>query len=316
MYHIRNAEPDDYEAIAAITTLIRPEPYTAAEILKADRRQWADPNWIMQRLVAVAEDGRVVGYAWAERDSWEPEGRWGVYACSHPGERGRGAGRALLEAAEQVAREHGATELIAWSLGSDDPSLEWAIRRGYTMERQRTESVLDLKSFDRTRFAGSVERVAEGGLTLAVYVGQTVPEPLLRGIYALDRITSPDIPVWDAGDNFPAWESYRKDWIEYPDPYIAALALDGEKVVGLSTVYFSPTPGKSAQVGYTAVLREYRSRGIAMALKLMTIDEAIRRGAPRMRTNNDPDNPPMLAVNVKLGFQFIPGPRKLVKQLA
>ncbi|HYF92122.1 MAG TPA: GNAT family N-acetyltransferase [Symbiobacteriaceae bacterium] len=312
---IRHAELADYAAIAAIMTLTKPEPYSAEEVRKSDERQQADPTQILHRLVAVAPDGRVVGYGYSERQPWEPEGRWGVTAATHPDERGRGVGTAMLTAAESIAREGGATEIMAWCLGTDDASFAWAQRKGYTLKRQRTESVLDVQKFDPARFAGACDRVRAGGLTLALYEGKQVSEPLLRQIYDLDRVTTPDIPVWDAGMNFPAWEQYRKEWTECPDAFIVALALDGDRVVGMSAVYFSATPGKSAGVGFTGVYREYRGRGIALAVKLMTIEEAMRRGVPRMRTHNDPDNPPMLAVNVKMGFVFVPGPRQLIKAL-
>lgn len=315
MYTIRHAEPADYEAIATISTLTRPEPSTAAEILRNDERQMADPTKTLHRLVAVAPGGQVVGYGFAEREPWEPEGRWGVHAATHPSERGRGAGSALLEAGEAIAKRGGATELMAWCQGTDDESFAWIQRRGYGLKRQRTESVLDLKSFDPAKFAGAYDRVREGGLRLVMYQGSDLSEAVLQQIYDLDRIATPDVPIWDAGMTFPSYEQYRKEFVESPDPFVVALALDGEKAVGVSAVWFSTTPGKSAGVGYTGVYKEYRGRGIAQAVKLMTIEEAIRRGAPRMRTNNDPDNPPMLAVNVKMGFQFIPGPRQMIKAL-
>lgn len=315
MYTIRQAMEADYEAIAVIAALTRPEPYSAAEVLGSDQRQLADPHQSFSRLVAVDEAGQVAGFGYVERANWEPEGRWSIYACSHPNLRGRGVGLALLQEAERIAREAGATQIFSWCQGHDDNAFAWAERRGYALDRQRTESVLDLVTFDPTPFAGALDRVRESGLSLHLYEGKEVSEPVLRTIYDLDRITSPDVPIWDAGDNFPAYEQYRKEWMEYPDPVVVALAMDGDRAVGMSTVWYSCTPGKSGQVGFTAVLREYRGRGIALAVKLMTIEDAIRRGAPRMRTNNDPDNPPMLAVNVKLGFQFIPGPRRLVKQV-
>lgn len=316
MYIIRNVEPPDYEMIAETVTRIKPEPATGEEILKQDRRLLDDPAWTFRRMVAVRpEDGQVVGYCFAERGSWEPEGRWVIHAAVHPDYRGKGAGQALLDAAEGFARERGATKLRAACSGEHDDAFAWAQRRGFTLTRQRTESVLDLKSFDMAKFAPEIDRVRASGLTLTLMDGAKLSEDLLHQVYDLDRTTSPDIPVWQADDVFPSWEQYRKEWGEYPDPFVIALALDGDKLVGMSTLYFGTLPGNSAGIGYTGVMREYRGRGIAMATKLLTMEEAIRRGVPSIRTNNDPDNPPMLAVNVRLGFKFIPGPRLMEKQI-
>ncbi|HYF80842.1 MAG TPA: GNAT family N-acetyltransferase, partial [Symbiobacteriaceae bacterium] len=203
----------------------------------------------------------------------------------------------------------------SWCSGEHDDAFAWAQRRGFKLTRQRTESVLDLKSFDMAPFAPAIDRVRANGLTLTLMDGATLPEELLRQVYELDCTTSPDVPVWQADDTVQSWEQYRKDWVEYPDPFVVALALDGDRLVGMSTLYFATIPGNSASIGYTAVLREYRGRGIAMAAKLLTMQEAMRQGVPSIRTNNDPDNPPMLAVNVKLGFKFIPGPRLMEKQI-
>ena len=58
---------------------------------------------------------------------------------------------------------------------------------------------------------------------------------------------------------------------------------------------------------FTGVRREYRGRGIALALKLLAIDFCCRSGAGRVRTNNDSKNAPMLAINRRLGYLPEPG---------
>lgn len=53
----------------------------------------------------------------------------------------------------------------------------------------------------------------------------------------------------------------------------------------------------------TGVLREYRGRGIAIALKLRVIDFAARNGYDVIKTWNSSVNDAMLGINRKLGFQ-------------
>src|SRR5262249_28262313 len=52
----------------------------------------------------------------------------------------------------------------------------------------------------------------------------------------------------------------------------------------------------------TGVLREYRRRGIAMALKLRAILYAKSAGYSRIKTWNEQGNRPMLSINEALGF--------------
>lgn len=90
--------------------------------------------------------------------------------------------------------------------------------------------------------------------------------------------------------------------------------FDGERIAGYSDLLFPQEPGGEAYTQYACVRREYRGRGVALAVKLLTIQEAIKAGAARMRTNNNPENLPMLRVNEKLGYQMLPGPRSLKKR--
>lgn len=65
----------------------------------------------------------------------------------------------------------------------------------------------------------------------------------------------------------------------------------------------------------TGVEPSYRGRHIALALKLLVIECARSYGAAYMRTNNDSENAPMLAVNHKLGYQLQPGRYLLTQSL-
>jgi GNAT superfamily N-acetyltransferase len=76
--------------------------------------------------------------------------------------------------------------------------------------------------------------------------------------------------------------------------------------VGLSAIAIHPEE-KYASNAFTGILREYRGRGLAQALKLQTILLARREGMLSIRTNNDSENAPILTVNQKLGYVPEPG---------
>ena len=71
-----------------------------------------------------------------------------------------------------------------------------------------------------------------------------------------------------------------------------ALAMAGERVAGYSSLRFPEQAGQDGYTEGTAVRREHRGQGLA-----------------------NPENGPMLAVNQKLGYQFVPGPRLLRKTI-
>lgn len=78
------------------------------------------------------------------------------------------------------------------------------------------------------------------------------------------------------------------------------VALNKGEVIGDSTLESCSKLG-ILTTGFTGVLRSYRQRGLATALKVRTIEYAKANGYQAIRTGNEENNP-MLALNKKLGF--------------
>lgn len=311
MFVIRAAGAPDYEAVAAIHNLIHPEPVSGSDLLERDIQLQQDPDVTVVRLVAVADGGAIAGYGVSAYSKESKDGSWYAWVGVHPGFRGRGAGRALAGALEANARQHGGRRLTSQCRGEDEAAFAWAQRLGFAQERQRTESVLDLTTFDRSRFAGAVERAEASGLTFLVT--EAVPDEMLHEVYETDLETGQDHPEFDGTTiTYEQWLRHRE---RDTDPQVFAIALDGGRIAGFSTVKLPKLPGEGAYTNYTCVRRQYRGRGVALACKLLTIDAVMARGVEHMRTNNNPENGPMLAVNEKLGYRLVPGPRLLAKPL-
>lgn len=136
----------------------------------------------------------------------------------------------------------------------------------------------------------------------------------LRGMYAVEAATVPDIPTSTEG-HVQTWEEWLAEFNDGSAGKIVALALDGPRVVGWSGLSLPRVAGAGGHTDFTGVLREYRERGLAVALKLLVIQSALARGVPFMTTTVDPENRSMLAVNAKLGYRLMPGPRWLKKAL-
>jgi RimJ/RimL family protein N-acetyltransferase len=147
-------------------------------------------------------------------------------------------------------------------------------------------------------------------------VGNT-PEAQQRH-YHLNARVSMDVPGSDeAFQRFMPFEVYHAtvheaSWYR-PDGQIIAAA--GDEWIGMAAVgYFEHTQSMYNMI--TGVDRAYRGRGIAQALKLLSIRCARSYGARYIRTNNDSHNEPMLAINRKLGYQPEPGFYIVVRDLA
>ena len=139
----------------------------------------------------------------------------------------------------------------------------------------------------------------------------------LKSLHELVQLISADMPSPAAFTpvSYEQWEAFElKNPSLLPEAYM--IAKDGPKYVGLSTVWRLDKEPRGLVQGNTGVRREYRGRGIAVALKLKVIDFARRNGYRKLKTWNASNNAPMLAVNTKLGFKREVGWITLEKALA
>ena len=147
---------------------------------------------------------------------------------------------------------------------------------------------------------------------------------LLAAIHTLDTDASADLPGLDPPTPVP-YDVWAADVIEGPDalPDATFLAIDPAgkdsragtpgPLVGICVLGRTPgVPGSLSQ-GLTAVVRGYRGRGIAQALKARTITYARAHGYREIRTWNHSQNVPMLRINERLGFVRQPARRTMVK---
>ena len=86
------------------------------------------------------------------------------------------------------------------------------------------------------------------------------------------------------------------------------IAVDAasDEVIGYASLIMVPGSETVAWHDVTGVLRAWRGRGIATALKRATIAWAIQHGLTALETGNDEANAGMRAVNARLGYQPLP----------
>lgn len=303
--------PADLHRVAAIWTALSPEPVTVEELLEQEENDRFEHRY---RLVVVDETGFIAGLGRAYRS---PEARAGLFAVKawiDPEYRGLGLGRQLCDALEAYAREHGATEYESWVRDNEPRSLDFARQQGFEIERHVFQSTLVPASFDETPFAGAVERVEASGIRFFT-VAEEPGEASERGLYDLYHRTAWDIPGFPLA-SYPPYEDWYKWVFTQSDsrPDLMIIAADGDRFVGCSVMVEVAVSG-TLYTDYTCVEKEYRGRGIALALKLLSIRAAQRWGAPLMRTNNDSQNAPMLAVNRKLGYLPQPGSYRMKRSV-
>ncbi len=301
---IRPFERRDYAAVVTVSTAVYPNyPWSADEWRHEDAR-YDGVRLTLHRLVAEEAGGRVVGVGEYHHVSsmYHPQKLW-VDLTVHPDHQGRGIGKHLYDALTDAMRP--LDPVVFWGNVRETlaRSLRFVYDRGFREIRRAWESRLDVMHFDPSPFAAQAGRGLEG-LEVTTVTGLRARDPdWLRQLYEMHIDVSADVPQPEPYTP-PTLEEYTQRMLDHPGylPDGHFLAVDGGRYVGESFLFRSQELPDVLYQGLTATRREYRGRGVALGLKLRTIDYARRHGYREIRTWNDSLNAPMLRINVKLGF--------------
>ncbi len=308
IYPLSFCSPSDREAIVALINAVELEPITVGMLHERGQRTPGSGRW----RVAEDEAARIVGISETAREPWMTADEAWLWVAVDPSASGRGVGAALFDDALAWTCARGATTLRSQVRDDRPDDLAIAERRGFRIDRHVRDATLALAAFDERPFADAIDAARVAGfrfLTMAEVGNST---GMQRQVYDLNRRTSGDIP--GAAAPFAPFEDFKgyvfgARWYR-PEGQILAFHVD--RLIGFTDVgYVAHT--NSAYNMMTGVDRAYRGRGIALALKLLAIRYARTTGAALIRTNNDSENAPVLALNRKLGYQPEPGHYHLVR---
>jgi GNAT superfamily N-acetyltransferase len=308
MLRLRPVTLDDAGAVARIRTeLHADEPEDAATV----RASWKLPHTTMVFNRFVAEDGgEPVGFASCVYPAaWvEGETRYGQVALVlTPAAQDSGDYDRILEELIELATESGAEAMSSFAREDDEFFIAGLERNGFRRDRLSKAWELDLEANRERLLADRSDaraRMRELGVDLVAYADVTLPDKARR-FYDLDMATTHDIPhtVPFVDPTFEEWLAYAKR-PDLHDDRIWTAWKDGE-MIGVSFLTY-PVVG-NVWTGYTACHRDHRGLGIARAVKMETLGQAIELGVSRVRTDNDEQNAAMLHINEALGYYRVPG---------
>jgi GNAT superfamily N-acetyltransferase len=294
----------DYEPVVAVLNAAYPDYGWTVPELKHWDDGW-DHDALFKRRVVAEESGTVLGYSetFHSRGQFVPD-NYVLELVVTPAARRRGIGAALYEAATAILRERRARWARNGVKESEAGGVAFAKRIGAVELRREWESRLDVASFDPAPFAGAPRRVAESGVRITTLADELTADPsAVRKAYELHEAARLDVPSIDPPTP-GTYERFEEDVLRSPYALPEAHFLgirDGRYVAECSMGKEGTVAGVIYQ-HLTGVLRDERGNGIAMALKLRTIEYARSQGLREIRTWNASMNRPMLAINEALGF--------------
>lgn len=295
---------EDYEAIIRIWDAAWPNLAGYQDRVQVEDQK-RDPALPLTRLIAEA-GSESVGYGDIRKlPSEEDEVVYYISIQVLPGWRRRGIGSALYDQLFELLKDSGARTLFSDTYDTFTESVRFLEKRGFVAFMRYPLSILDIARFDFGRFQGLERRLEQEGIRILPLSRLQKQHPDWKEkLWRLDSQIQLDAPAPVAPKplSFEAFckKKIASDWFE-PDLWM--IALDGQQWVGESAL--EPVSPGRYWTHITGVLRDYRRKGIATALKVGIIKQVSMAGGRTIQTSNEEHNP-MYQINLLLGFQAEP----------
>lgn len=310
---IRRQRSEDIERADELFNRCYPT-YGANEEVNEYNREHEPLDRFRQSFVGVLDDRVIASLNITSLGETPDSGEFFLTFIVDPDYRGRGYGSELHSLGDRYVGYLNWKEVYTWCDSADTNTVTWLERLGYTEAGRAVESILDLAAYRKPDdYSDVLNRIEEQGIIVKAF-GDIDDTDKLRKFWELNEATNADIP-----DPFPYEKRSFKKWREKmaaPNCLMDTIhvAIDGDKFVAHTKLYFNYGPGKHAITGATGTLRSHRNRGIAKALKYRMIDWAVANGVPSISTDNAEQNEYILRINRKLGFKPISTWLDLVKK--
>lgn len=301
---IREFGPSDYQPYQAIHNLLFPAHPFHLERMKYEDSCFGRTRYRMKRVAAETETGEVVGvggfnHLWF---SYHPR-RFALSLEVDPNWQKQGVGGLLYEYLLSELRDAGAEAVWPLVLSDSGPALNFLTKRGFIEKRRIFEPRLDLTSFDPKAVRVKAEGLEAEGIVINDLASEMNKDPDAgKKLFDLEQSAGGDVPNLV---EFSPMDYHDYEIIILQSPILvwegSFVAKEGDRFVGSSSLDLAERDNLLGQ-GFTAVRPGYRGRGIAQAVKIKVAEYCKKRGVKYLRTHNDSDNLPMLAVNWKLGF--------------
>jgi GNAT superfamily N-acetyltransferase len=276
---VRDAETDEeLEAWRQVRLAVLPNERARSV---AEMRAMALPE---TRYLIAHVDGELVGSGLAGRSDF---GYAGLHPRVLPAWRRRGVGTAILRVLEAHALALGFQE--AGSSLDEPGALVFAERFGLREVDRQVEQVRTIDPDEPW------PTLPEGIVVVTVAdrpeLWKAAYDPFGLEVLA-DFATDRPIQV--------TREQWERDWLDWPEAMF--LALEGDTIVGCAGLERDDDLPDRAEHALTAVARSWRRRGLASALKRMTLAAAAQHGIREVYTWTQRGNADMRALNERLGY--------------
>ena len=191
---------------------------------------------------------------------------------------------------------------------------QFLIENEFKLVQTNREYSCDIRKVDTKKYQSLIKKLESEGIKLYDSKEEmgTFPKKFPNHYKKLEELTwiyAQDFPIPDGikhtRDPFDQFMKYTLDFEENSYGTEIVAVKDGQYIGSTDlTVYPKAEPHK-AWTGSLGVLKEFRRKGVATALKIKAIQKLLKKGVTEIRTDNEENNP-MYKINVALGFEPVP----------
>lgn len=310
---IRNAKEADFKEIARIYNQVASEPVTGETML-----HWShsDPPGNVHEYFVLEENETIVAFGSAAQQVKEGELMFRLRTIVDEPKRGNGYGTKLARHVHDFAVDNGAEAVRVAVVDSDTRALAYAKKWGFELRQHLFESQLDLNLWNLGRWQTRLDAANSAGYRIATLAQLGDTREIRQSYFEVALATDLDTPFVEDWGVLDTYEKFESEIFHAPefDPASVFLTLKGDVVVGCHRTSRTADPDVIS-TDYCGVSREHRGKSLAFAMKIVGLNHAKSLGAKKVITHNDSANEPMLSVNVKLGFERMPGLQLMYKKV-
>jgi len=302
------ASEQEYIALASLLRAVSPDGRSeSVEDLRREDLDWPSSS-LLQRVAAYTSGEEMAAVGTCFQAYWQDSPST-VYLRFdiHPDHAQVHLLPILFEGLHRLLTEHKCEfrRLVARAREDDDDRVRFLVENGFREEMRSPASSLRVADINESVCERASVRLAQsnvGLITLAeLRDRETDWKRKLRDLR------------WEIVQDVPSTEPFAKPTVaEFEEMVLKDPALDEEAffiaqaangvLIGMSNLWRNDPEGKRLDTGLTGVIRSYRRRGIATALKVQTLRYAQASGAETIETSNEEESP-MYRLNLKLGFK-------------
>ena len=193
------------------------------------------------------------------------------------------------------------------------------ISSGFKLVQTNREYSCDIRKVDTKEYQSLIEKLEAEGIKFYDSKEEMMNwSNHLKKLEELEWTYAQDFPIPKGIKHTrPPFDQFMKRSLDfYKNCYgVEIVAVkDGQYIGSTNVEVYSKTEPHKGWTGGLGVLKKFRRKGIATAIKIKVIEALLKKGVTEIRTDNEENNP-MYKINIELGFQPVPFSLEYIKAI-